>query len=463
MRKENDLRRLLLTCCALALAGCSTVYRSSDVVPGVSDGTKVRVVKVNAETVVQANRSSFAPKTLPAIFSYSAGNGRGISSRGTGTGTLPAAPSSQTAQRSQSLRLNPPPAAEDRPYHIGVGDVVMLSTPATQNTVQELSGLLAAQNSRNGYTVQDDGSINIPDVGRVRIAGMTVDDAESMVFQKLVENQLDPTFSLEIADFNSQRVSVGGAVPKPGLQPITLTPLHLEEALAAAGSVSVADIDVSSVRIFRDGKLYQIPLTDLYKDPALQRIRLVAGDAVFVDSDFNLDRAETYFEQQIRLAQTSLTGRKQSLDELTAQIDLQRADLNEQRNLFDRQDTYGAVDRDYVYLAGEVDTQRRFALPFGQTASLADALYDGGSGIAKKTGDVSQIYVLRASEDPREFGAVTAWHLNARNAAQLVLATKFELRPDDMIFIAENPVTKWSRTIDQITPSLISSTINAAD
>jgi polysaccharide export outer membrane protein len=457
----NDLQRLLLTCCALALAGCSTIYRSSDVVSGVSDGTKVRVVALNPETIVQANRSPFAPKTLPAIFSYSAGNGQGVSTRG--AGLLPDAPSSQDAERSQQLRLSPPPPVENRPYQIGVGDVVTLATPATRNTVQELSGLLAAQNSRNGYTVQDDGSINIPDIGRVRLAGLTVDDAEALVFQRLVENQLDPTFSLEISEFNSQRVSVGGAVAKPGLQPLTLTPLHLEEALAAAGSVSVADIDVSSVRIYRDGKLYQIPLTDLYQDPALQRIRLAAGDAVFVDTDFNLDRAETYFEQQIRLTETTLDARARALDELTAQVNLNRANLNEQRSNFERQDAYGAVDRDYVYLAGEVSTQKRFALPFGQTASLADALYDGGTGISKKTGDVSQVYVLRASSNPREFGAVTAWHLNASNAAQLVLATKFELRPDDMIFVAENPVTKWSRTIDQITPSLITSAVSTAN
>ena len=121
--------------------------------------------------------------------------------------------------------------------------MLVLSTPSTQGTAGELSGLLAAQNSRNGYTVQDDGSINIPDVGRVRLVGLTVDEAEAILFQRLVENQIDPTFSLEIAEFNSRRVSVGGAVGQPGVQPITLTQLTLGEALSAAGSVSVSDID----------------------------------------------------------------------------------------------------------------------------------------------------------------------------------------------------------------------------
>ncbi len=441
------------------LNGCSTIYRSPDVVAGVNGATKVRVVAMTAETVLQANRSTYAPKTLPAVFSASAGTGAGVSGRG--IGRLPDAPSSQDAVREQKLTLRVPPAQTHGPYTIGVGDVVLLSTPATQNTVQELSGLLAAQNSRNGYTVQDDGSINIPDVGRVRLSGLTVDAAEALLFQHLVQNQFDPTFSLEIAEFNSRRISVGGAVGQPGIQPITLTPLFLEEALAAAGSISVADIDVSSVRLYRDGELYQIPLTELYSDSSLQRIVLVDGDALFIDSDYKLERAERFFAQQIQLTQTSLAGRTQALEELEAAVSLRRGDNEERRENFDRKVTYGAIDRDYAYLTGEVDQQARFALPFEQKASLADALYDSGSGIAKETGDASEVYVLRASANPSEFGAVTAWHLDARNAANLTLATRFELRPDDIIFVAENPVTKWGRTISQITPSLITTPIVA--
>ena len=327
------MRLLISTCCALALAGCSTIYRSPDVVSGVGDATKVRVVPMTAETLIQANRSTYAPKTLPAVFSITAGNGQGVASRG--PGALPDAPSSQDAGRHQQLTLKAPPAVDPGPYTIGIGDVVVLSTPATQNTVQELSGLLAAQNSRNGYTVQDDGSVNIPDVGRVRIAGTTVDAAEDLLFQRLVENQFDPTFSLEIAEFKSRRVSIGGAVGNPRIVPITLTPLYLDEALAAAGSVSVSDIDLGSVRIYREGRLYEIPLTDLYARADLQRTRLIAGDSVFVDTDYQLDRAESYFEQQIRLTQTRLSGRSQALDELTAQVQLRRADFVEGRDNFE--------------------------------------------------------------------------------------------------------------------------------
>ncbi|MBO9411907.1 MULTISPECIES: polysaccharide biosynthesis/export family protein [unclassified Ruegeria] len=440
-------------------AGCSTIYRSPSVTAGISDSGSVRVVPLTPETVLVANRSTYAPKTLPSVFKASAGSGAGTSQRG--IGPLPDAPSTQEGSRA-GLRLDPPPQVNPGAYTIGIGDVLVLSTPSTQGSAGELSGLLAAQNSRNGYTVQDDGSINIPDVGRVRLLGLTVDEAEAVVFQRLVENQIDPTFSLEIAEFTSRRVSIGGAVGKPGVQSITLNPLTLGEALAAAGSVSVSDIDNSSVRVYRDGQMYQIPLEDLYARTDLQNLNLIADDSVFVDTDYDLDRAERYFAQQIQLRETVLEGRRTSLQELSTAVDLRRDELNERRDSFIQSVELDAVDRDYVYLSGEVRTQGRYALPFNHRATLADALFDTGGGVAKETGDASEVYVLRASRDVREFGAVTAWHLDTRNAAHLTLAAQFELRNNDVIFIAENPVTRWSRTISQITPSLITTPIVAA-
>ena len=79
------LKPILVIVTAVALAGCGTVYRSSSVQPGPQNGTNVRVVPMTAETVVQANRSAYQPKTLPAVFSLTAGGGSGVR----GAGALP--------------------------------------------------------------------------------------------------------------------------------------------------------------------------------------------------------------------------------------------------------------------------------------------------------------------------------------------------------------------------------------
>ena len=443
------MRYLLVAVLGLSIAGCGTVYRTSDVVEGVAGGTNVRVLAVTAESVIQANRSSLAPKSLPAYFSQTAGTGSSVR----GGSNLPS-PTFQDEVRPKALELRLPPRADPGPYQIGVGDVVLLATPRAATSVEQLSGLLAAQNARQGYTVQDDGSINIPDVGRVRIAGLTIEDAEAALFQRLVENQIDPTFSLEISEFNSRKVSIGGAVGQPAVVPVTLTPLYLEEALAAAGGITVEDQDYASIRLYREGTLYQIPLSELYSRASLTRTRLLPGDAIFVDTEYELSRAQDYFAQQITLIQARQVARQSALAELQLEVTLRRSNLDEARTNYQTRVDLGADNRDYVYLAGEVGKQSRFALPFERKANLADALYDSG-GVASTTGDISQIYVLRASADPREFGAVTAWHLDTRNAANLALATRFELRPDDIIFIAQQPVTKWSRSVSQIIPQVL--------
>lgn len=442
------LRPLAVVFAVLALTSCGVIYVPSDVSDTGSD-VAVRVVSMTGESVLLANRATqYEPRSLPSAFSQTAGTGAGMR----GIGAFPESPF-EPETRPSALQLRIPPAANPGPYRIGVGDLLVLATPSGGGSVAELSGLLAAQNRRQGYTVQDDGMIMIPDVGRVNVGGLTQNEAEAEVFGQLVQNQIDPSFSLEVAEFNSQRVSIGGAVRNPSLVPVGLTPVVLNEVITIAGGITAQDREFATIRIYRDGELYQIPLSRFDQEDSLQRLRLVDGDSIFVDTEYRLDRAEAYYEQQIRVADMRSSRRAAALSELQAEVGLRRQELSEVRGNFSARDTLGAVERDYVYLTGQVGQQTRFPLPFEATATLADALFEA-DGIAEGTGNPAQIYVLRASPDPRDFGAVTAWHLNGSNAVNLVLATRMELRPGDIIFIAEQPVTRWNRVVQQIIPSL---------
>lgn len=225
------MRKLSLNTVVAAAAfgivtSCGVAYHTPSVNPILGSEDKVRVVKITPESVLSANRSTYAPKTLPAAFFQTAG-------RASASYAASATPDPVVEQtfRPSNLVLRTPPAFEQTPYRIGVGDTLLLATPQAGSTVEQLSGLLAASNSRQGYTVQDDGSIAIPNVGRVSVLGQTLEEAEARLFQALVNNQIDPTFSLEITGFNSKRVAIGGAVANATVVPITLTPLYLDEAL----------------------------------------------------------------------------------------------------------------------------------------------------------------------------------------------------------------------------------------
>ena len=83
---------------------------------------------------------------------------------------------------------------------------------------------------------------------------------------------------------------------------------------------------------------------------------------------------------------------------------------------------------------------------------MADVLYEEG-GFDTTTGNPAEIYVLRAAS--ADVGEITAYHLNARNIANIVIATRMQMRPNDVIFIEEQPVTKWGRALQQLFPVLV--------
>lgn len=437
----------------LALSGCGITYVSSRV-SDQTDDLDVRVIPVSAETVLIANRQPYAPRGLPEVFYQVAGAG----SSPRGLGALPDAPAFPQASPDQ-LELRPPPATVPGPYRLGTGDVLRMSI-ANGNDLDPLDGSTSGETMLQDLTLRDDGAVSIPQIGAVEIAGLTIDEAEGVLFERMIEAGLDPTFSLEVIAFNSQRASVGGAVNAPQIIPITLNPPDLAEVLTTVGGITAPDPEFASIRIYRDGALYQIPLQDFLDRGDLQDLPILSGDAIYVDTTYDLDRAQTFYESQISVIALRRADRTAALSELTAEIGLRRAALAEQRENFLLREDLGANARDYVYLAGEVANQSRWPLPFGQQASLADVLYDSG-GFDTSTGNPAHIYVLRASTDPAAFGAVTAWHLDARNAVAFTLAPRFEMRPDDIVFIEEQPITRWNRAIQQSIPSLITTVVAA--
>jgi len=440
--------RALAIVALLATTGCGVTYNSPAVRPG-DKNVPVSVVELNPASVSAANRSAYTPRSLPEVFHAAAGAGNYAAA-----GALPGAPF-VPEERPQRMEFRPLPTIDPQPYQIGIGDVILLATRGASGTIEQLSGLLAAQNRRQGYTVRDDGAIAIPGVGTVPLVGMTLQQAEDKLFQALVEKQIDPSFSIEVAEFNSKRVVIGGAVKSAKLVPITLQPLTLGEALTAAGGITLKDEAFATIRIYRDGALYQIPLETFRAQSDLQKKLLVSGDAVYVDSTYDLDRAVEFYKQKLDVISLRSSTRTSALSALETEISLRRAALDEQRKNFESRVKFDAEDRDYVYLTGEVKNQSRTALPYDRQATLADVLYDQG-GFDTTTGNPAEIYVLRASPEPKTPGEITAYHLNAGNAANIVIATRMQMRPNDVIFIEEQPITKWSRALQQLFPVLMS-------
>lgn len=428
----------------LLAASCSEFYSPSQFQ---ADESGVTIVTLDADAVAIANALPYDARRLPEEFHHVAGTG---TQSPISVGGLPD-PVVEQQVRPSIIRATLPEPEQPRPYILGVGDVVLVSAPQRlAASVEAVGGLIAAQNSRQGYTVQDDGAIVIPDVGRIAIGGLSLEEAEDAVFRGLVEAGIEPSFSLEVAEFNSQRVAVGGEVSRPGFVPITLQPLYLDQVIAASGGTRIDDPSFGVVRIFRNGSLYQIPIAELFGEGGIVRVLMRDGDYVFVDSTYDLNLARAYFSEQIQIRQANQSLRAAALSELQSEINRQQTILAQERRNFEARLALGAEERDYAYVLGRVARPSRFALPYENSAVLADALMDSG-GVVAGMGNPGQIYVIRSGT---EVGSILAYHLDASNPANFVLAVQMELRPGDVVYVAENRITSWNRVISQLLPTI---------
>ena len=102
--------------------------------------------------------------------------------------------------------------------------------------------------------VADTGTINLPLVGEVRAAGRTAQELERDLAQKLGAKYLQsPQVTVFVKEYNSQRVTIEGAVKKPGVYPIRSKTSLLQLIAMADGLDASSD---STVVVFRqiDGK-----------------------------------------------------------------------------------------------------------------------------------------------------------------------------------------------------------------
>jgi polysaccharide export outer membrane protein len=83
--------------------------------------------------------------------------------------------------------------------------------------------------------VSDTGTINFPLLGEIRAAGKTPEELERELTSKLAADYLQhPVVTVSVKENNSQRVTISGAIDKPGIYPIK-GPTSLMEIVAVAG------------------------------------------------------------------------------------------------------------------------------------------------------------------------------------------------------------------------------------
>jgi polysaccharide export outer membrane protein len=99
--------------------------------------------------------------------------------------------------------------------------------------------------------VNSRGLVSLPLVGAINLGGATAQEAESIIAAKLAETYLqNPHVSVFIKEYTSQRVTIEGAVNKPGIYPLRGETTLLRSLAIAGGQAALSDM--SEVLLFRN-------------------------------------------------------------------------------------------------------------------------------------------------------------------------------------------------------------------
>ena len=164
------------------------------------------------------------------------------------------------------------------PYKVGPSDVLSVSVIGTtlEDTIPPVQ-----------VRVHRDGAIELPMVGKVKVADMELEDVENAIRKAYVETIFPrAVVHVQLVSAEPTTVLVTGAVAAPGLVQLRRTERNLLYAIVAAGGVSsTASGRVTLCRIRQSGKKVTLNVTDPEElKEALALAPLKNGDILTVEA-----------------------------------------------------------------------------------------------------------------------------------------------------------------------------------
>ena len=130
------------------------------------------------------------------------------------------------------------------------------------------------------YNVSQEGTVNIPLIGEMKVAGLTPPQVEKSVQNKLMSEKLFTHPSVNINPIaNSRMITIGGGVRQPQRLPWSAD-LTLGSAIQIAGGLSDWG-SLKGVRLVRNGQQEVYDARKFDKNPSLDP-KLLPGDQVIV-------------------------------------------------------------------------------------------------------------------------------------------------------------------------------------
>ena len=262
-------------------------------------------------------------------------------------------------------------------YVLGSSDIINIDLTETD----DLDGV---------YELNEKGMIDLPFVGKVKLDGLTKDEAHNLLKETIKDYYINPDLQIDIEEYNSSKVYIVGAVRNQITISLNQEPVTLIEASIQANFNPSAEDKLfgTSGLLRREGEVYKINLNNAFKNKdTKENFNLKKDDVIFIDKNSNS-----------------------------------------------------------IHVFGEV-TEPGTYFP-DMNYSLTELL--SSVGINQLTANAENVYVIREKYD--SFLEIDVFQLDIKNPINLVAGKKFKIKKGDIIFIPPSEIVKWNRAISLLLP-----------
>jgi polysaccharide export outer membrane protein len=156
---------------------------------------------------------------------------------------------------------------------VGAGDVFTMQIVTEKDLPSE-------------YQVASDGTVDLPYVHTIQVAGLEPQEIARVVRQKLIDGKVltNPIVVVQVKEYRSRAVVLLGQVARPGSFPLT-PGLTLVQAISMAGGLSqiANDDNVTLTRKLPSGQTTTVTISvDAITEGHAQDVPLQAGDRIYV-------------------------------------------------------------------------------------------------------------------------------------------------------------------------------------
>ena len=248
---------------------------------------------------------------------------------------------------------------------------------------------------RSETVVGSRGNILIPGLGSFKAERRSLAEVQAAITRSLVQTGLTPSFQLEVTGFESKSFFLTTEAYGNKVIALTNSKLSLKEAILSNmpgddnSNIQPSDDKLTVVELVRNGVSYRMTLPE------------------------------------------TLNGRGSN-------VLVQDGDHIQLKNF--------KYKPGQVFALSGAGNAKMVPIDPSKRETLADILFTDNGALSNVLARRSEVYLLRGRSPS------VAYHLDAQNVSRILVASKTELRPNDIVFVADRPIISFARVLGELSP-----------